>query len=226
MKRILVAEDEPTIAEGLEDDLAEEGYSVHVVDDGLVAESLAATGKYDLILLDIMLPGKDGFSVCRSLRTSGVRTPIIMITARGQESDKIRGLDLGADDYVTKPFSPRELQARIRAVLRRHEDGAVAADVVEIGDIRIDFKKFEAIRDGAPIALTGTEFKLLRTFVEHRGEVVTVQRLMERIWGDETHVTERVVYTHINNLRAKIDNDPSKPRLLVSLRGIGYRLDA
>jgi DNA-binding response OmpR family regulator len=226
MKRILVAEDEPTIAAGLEDDLAEEGYSVHLVDDGLVAESLAATGKYDLILLDIMLPGKDGFSVCRSLRASGVRTPIIMITARGQESDKIRGLDLGADDYVTKPFSPRELQARIRAVLRRHEDGAVAEDVVEIGDIRIDFKKFEAIRDGAPIALTGTEFKLLRTFVEHRGEVVTVRRLMERIWGDETHVTERVVYTHINNLRAKIDNDPSKPRLLVSLRGIGYRLDA
>src|SRR5947208_657420 len=167
MKRILVVEDEPAIATGLKDDLELDGYHVDVAEDGVAAMDAIARKPYDLVLLDVMLPKKDGFSVCRELRASGVRTPIILLTARGEEADKIRGLNLGADDYVTKPFSPRELNARIQAVLRR---SSAPLSISKFGSVEVDFTRAEVIRAGKKVELTAIEYKLLRTFLEHAGE--------------------------------------------------------
>jgi DNA-binding response OmpR family regulator len=222
MSRILVVEDEPAIAIGLKDDLEVDGYEVDVAEDGAVAMDAAGRNRYDLILLDVMLPKKDGFSVCRELRASGLRTPIILLTARGEETDKIRGLKLGADDYVTKPFSPRELNARIQAVLRR---AAPAGPVRRFGSVLVDFARGEATRGGTKIDLTALEFKLLRAFLDHAGEVLSLDRLIEMVWGKDVFLTDRVIYTHVNNLRAKIEENPSQPRHIVSLRGQGYRFD-
>jgi two-component system alkaline phosphatase synthesis response regulator PhoP len=225
MKRVLVVEDEPTIAAGLEDSLQAEGYLVEVVDDGPEAEARAAAGGFDLVLLDVMLPGKDGFAVCRSLRQAGIRVPIIILTAKGQEADKVLGLDLGADDYVTKPFSARELHSRIKAVIRRHEEPHVPVETFKAGGLVIDFVRFEASRDGIPVSLTATEFRMLQVLAEHGERALTLRQLMRFVWGESIHVTERAVYTHINNLRGKIEENPSKPQILVSVRGIGYRLN-
>jgi DNA-binding response OmpR family regulator len=222
MRSILVVEDEPAIATGLKDDLELDGYAVEVVTDGIAAMDAIGRRAYDLILLDLMLPGKDGFSVCRETRAAGVRTPIILLTARGEEADKIRGLNLGADDYVTKPFSPRELSARIQAVLRR---SLAAAAVRTFGDVRVDFTRGEAVRAGKRIELTALEFKLLRAFLDHAGEVLSLDRLIGIVWGKDVFLTDRVVYTHVNNLRGKIEENPSKPRHILSLRGLGYRFD-
>jgi DNA-binding response OmpR family regulator len=176
MRSILVVEDEPSIATGLKDDLELDGYHVDIAADGLTALNAISRGTYDLILLDVMLPGKDGFSVCREARAAGVRTPIILLTARGEEADKIHGLNLGADDYVTKPFSPRELTARIQAVLRR---GPGARTVRTFGDVTVDFTRGEATRAGRKVELTAIEFKLLRSFLDHSGEVLSLDRLIE-----------------------------------------------
>src|SRR5438552_484203 len=222
MKSILVVEDEPAIATGLKDDLELDGYQVDVAEDGAAAIDAAAKKPYDLVLLDVMLPKKDGFSVCRELRASGVRTPIILLTARGEEADKIRGLNLGADDYVTKPFSPRELNARIQAVLRR---GSAPVSVSKFGNVVVDFTRGEVTRAGKRIELTALEFKLLRAFLEHAGAVLSLDRLIEIVWGKDVFLTDRVVYTHVNNLRGKIEENPSQPRHIVSLRGLGYRFD-
>jgi DNA-binding response OmpR family regulator len=222
MSRILVVEDEPAIAIGLKDDLEVEGYEVDVAEDGAAAMEHAAGTVYDLVLLDIMLPKKDGFAVCRELRAGGIRTPIILLTARGEESDKIRGLNLGADDYVTKPFSPRELNARIQAVLRR---AAPPPAVRRFGDVTIDVARCEVRRGGALVDLTAQEFKLLRTFLDHAGEVLSIDRLLALVWGPGVFLTDRVVYTHVNNLRSKIEENPAQPRHIVSLRGLGYRFD-
>jgi len=229
MPHILVVEDEETIAIGLQDDLELDGYTVELATDGATAAARARERSFDLILLDVMLPEKDGFTVCRELRQDGVLTPIILLTARGQEADKIRGLELGADDYVTKPFSSAELLARIRAVLRRvpDDDGASgqSAPVYEFGDVTVDFGSFEARRAGERIELTATEFKLLRTFLSHRGQVLSIDRLLAEVWGKDVFLTDRVIYTHVNNLRSKIEVNPSLPRHLVTVRGIGYRFD-
>jgi DNA-binding response OmpR family regulator len=226
MTRILVVEDEPMIAEGLRDDLEVEGYAVDVVGDGVTAQAKALAGGYDLILLDVMLPRKDGFAVCRALRTAGIATGIIVLTAKGQEADKVHGLELGADDYVTKPFSPRELLARVRAVLRRAIDEKTTDEQIwEQGDLRIDFRRFEATRRGEALALTPTEFKILKALFQSRGQVVTLDELLQRIWGRDIFLTDRVIYTHVNNLRGKIEADPSNPRLIVGVRGLGYRFD-
>ncbi len=225
MPRILVVEDEPTIAIGLQDDLQLEGYAVEVASDGATAEARALEGQYDLILLDVMLPQKDGFTVCRELRAAGVRTPIVMLTAKGQEVDKVVGLELGADDYVTKPFSPRELLARIKAVLRRAAEPPPPVQVYCCGDLTLDFGRFEATRRGKRIELTALEFKLLRAFLAHRGQVLTHDQLIEQVWGKDIFLTDRVIYTHINNLRHKIEPNPGRPQLLVSVRGVGYRFD-
>jgi len=223
---ILIVEDEPSIATALEDALGLEGYQVHVVGDGLSAERAALHDHYDLILLDVMLPGKDGFSVCRTLRGRGLHTPIIVVTARTEEVDRIVGLELGADDYVTKPFSLGELSARIKAVLRRTSGKTAAAgpELWEHGPMRVDFRRFEALSAGQVLSLTPTEFKLLRTFVQRRGEVISIDRLIDLIWGDGISLTDRVVYTHVNNLRAKLDQAGAKD-LIASVRGVGYRFD-
>jgi DNA-binding response OmpR family regulator len=225
MQRILVVEDEPTIATGLQDDLELEGYGVEVVDNGTVAMKRILEGEFDLILLDVMLPGMDGFTVCREARRKGIRTPIVMLTAKGQEVDKVVGLELGADDYVTKPFSPRELLARIKAVLRRGHDEPKRVSNYHFADLTVDFGRFEVLRKGEKIDLTAMEFKLLRAFLEHRGQVLTIDELLQEVWGKDVFLTDRVIYTHVNNLRSKIEEDPHNPKLLISLRGIGYRFD-
>jgi len=229
MTRILVVEDEQTIAVGLHDGLELEGYSVELAGDGLAASDRALRGGFDLILLDVMLPGKDGFTLCREWREAGLRTPIILLTAKTQEVDKVVGLELGADDYVTKPFSLRELVARIRAVLRRASTAAAASPpgpIHQLGDVRVDFGRCEAWRKGKPVQLTALEFKLLRVFLAHRGQVLTIDQLLSEVWGSDVFLTDSVVYTHVNNLRAKLEENPAKPRLLVSVRGVGYRFDA
>lgn len=223
MSRILVVEDESAIAIGLRDDLELEGYEIELAEDGIAALEAAARSQFDLILLDVMLPKKDGFSVCRELRASGLHVPIVMLTARGQEADKVRGLEIGADDYVTKPFSPGELNARIKAILRRAKPETPA--IRKFGNTTVDFKRFEAFRNGSKIELTALEFRLLRAFLDHGGEVLSLDRLIELVWGKDIFLTDRVIYTHVNNLRGKIEEKPSKPRHVISLRGLGYRFD-
>jgi len=222
---ILIVEDEPTIATGLRDDMELEGFTVEVVDNGTVALRRILEGGFDLILLDVMLPGMDGFDVCREARLKGNHTPIIMLTAKGQEVDKVVGLELGADDYITKPFSRRELLARIKAVLRRGREPAKTGGIYRFADITIDFDRFEVLRRGEKIDLTAMEFKLLRVFLEHRGQVLTIDELLQEAWGRDAVLTDRVIYTHVNNLRNKLEEDPRDPRFLIGVRGIGYRFD-
>jgi DNA-binding response OmpR family regulator len=223
MSRILIVEDEPDIALALEDDLKTEGYDVEVAADGPTGSRRAREANWDLLLLDVMLPGKDGFEVCRELRRAGVTTPIIFLTARAQEAEKVLGLEMGGDDYVTKPFSPRELRARIKTVLRRVSPGAT--DRYAFGDVEVDFTRGELRRAGTAIDVTPLELKLLSTFIERRGRVLSRDQLLDAAWGSATHVTDRVVDTHIVNLRRKIEPSPAEPRYLVSVRGLGYRFD-
>ena len=223
MARILIVEDDPDIALGLEDDLRLEGHEIETVPDGDAATRRGQENRWDLILLDVMLPQKDGFEVCRQLRKMGVRTPILMLTARAQETEKILGLDLGADDYVTKPFSPRELRARIRAMLRRGE--SKVEDSYRFGDTEVDFARGEIRRAGVRVDATPLEFKLLSVFIRRRGVVLSRSQLIDAAWGDGTFITDRAVDTHIVNLRRKIEEKPDDPRYVVSVRGLGYRFD-
>jgi DNA-binding response OmpR family regulator len=224
MSRILVVEDEPDIALGLVDDLTVEGHALEVVTDGLTAVRRGAEPQWDLILLDVMLPKRDGFDVCRELRRAGVRTPIILLTARAQEAEKIVGFEHGADDYVTKPFSPRELRARIKAVLRRTQDD-VPPDVYTFGDVEVDFGRAELRKDGRSIDITPLELKLLAAFIHRRGRVLSRDQLLDAAWTSGVHVTDRAVDAHIVNLRRKIEPVPAEPRYLVSVRGLGYRFE-
>jgi len=223
MKRILVVEDEASIAFGLRVDLEAEGYLVEVVPDGEAAIARARQGDLDLILLDVMLPKKDGFEVCRELRRSGGTTPIILLTARTQEAEIVMGLELGADDYVTKPFSPHVLRARVRSVLRR--SGDTETEVFRFGDGEVDLDRGELRRGGARVPLTALEFKLLAALVRNRGRLLTRARLLDLVWGPGTFVTDRVVDNHVVSLRKKIEADSSQPRHLLAVRGLGYRFD-
>ena len=224
MKRILVVEDEQAIAFGLRLDLQNEGYAVEVEADGEAAFDRAKTERFDLVLLDVMLPRKDGFDICRDLRRSGCRTPIILLTAKVQEAEIVMGLELGADDYVTKPFSPRVLRARVRAALRRGDEDEVG--VHAFGDLEVDFGRGELRRGGTPVAMTALEFKLLAAFVRNRGRLLNRSQLLDLVWGPGTFVTDRVVDNHVVTLRKKIEPDPSQPRYLLNVRGLGYRFDA
>jgi DNA-binding response OmpR family regulator len=223
MTRILVVEDEPDIALGLQDDLTRQGYEVETVAEGESAIRRAHGEHWDLILLDVMLPKIDGFEVCRELRRLRIRTPIILLTAKVQEAEKVLGLELGADDYVTKPFSPRELRARIKAVLRRIDDDSTGVE--RFGDVEVDFDRAEVRREGVQVDLTALELRLLKVFVSHRGRVLTRAQLIDLAWEQGTNVSDRVVDTHILNLRRKIEPLPSEPRFILGVRGIGYRFD-
>jgi len=225
MTRILVVEDEPGIALGLEDDLKLEGYDVEVVGDGAAASRRAREGGFDLILLDVMLPGKDGFEICRELRRAGMRVPILMLTAKTQEAEKVLGLELGADDYVTKPFGTRELRARIKALLRRSTPPAAETESYRFGEVEIDFRRGELRSRGVPVELTPIEFKLLTLFVRAPGRLMSREQLIEGAWGPDTFTSDRIVDNHIANLRRKIETDPAEPRYLRNVRGIGYRFD-
>ena len=196
---------------------------MEAVSDGVTALEKSRGAAWDLILLDVMLPGKDGFTVLRELRKSGNQTPVILLTARGQEQDRVAGLSLGADDYVTKPFSRQELLLRVQAVLRRALPAPVAP--LAAGEIEIDCQRGEVRRGGQVIGVTALEYRLLQLFVENRGRILSIDEIIARVWGADTFQTDRVVYTHINNLRGKIEPEPARPRYIVSLRGLGYRFD-
>jgi DNA-binding response OmpR family regulator len=223
MPRILIVEDEPDIALGLKADLTNQGYEVEVVTDGAAAIRRGTAEAWDLILLDLMLPRVDGFDVCRELRRARVKTSIIMLTAKTHEAEKVLGLELGADDYVTKPFNPHELRARIKAVLRRFSEDSLG--VYRFGECEVDFDRAELRLKGEPVDITALEFRLLSAFIHRRGKVLTRAQLIDAAWEPGTFISDRVVDTHILHLRKKIEPAPAKPRYLLGLRGIGYRFE-
>src|SRR5271157_4432409 len=216
MRRIFVVEDDPGIAFGLKLDFQGEGYEVATEGDGQTALERARREKFDLILLDVMLPRKDGFEICRELRRDGSKTPIILLTAKAQEAEKILGLEWGADDYITKPFSPSELRARVKAVLRRTEKDD--PQVFRFGEAEVDLKRCELRLAGVPVELTALEFKMLAVFAENRGKMLTREKLLDLVWGRNVAVGDRVVDNHVVTLRKKIEPTPSRPRFLLSVR--------
>jgi phosphate regulon transcriptional regulator PhoB len=223
-KHILVVDDEADLVELVSYNLKKEGFAVDTASDGETALSKVKKGKYDLIILDLMLPGIQGIELCRTLRagmkTSGI--PIIMLTARSEEVDKILGLEMGADDYMTKPFSPRELAARVKAVLRRFTEKPVIEKIMKIGDIEIDRERYSVTIRGKSVKLSATEFKLLLFLAERRGKVFSRDQLLDAVWRDEAFVEPRTVDVHIRRLRSNIEADPANPRYIKTLRGIGY----
>jgi DNA-binding response OmpR family regulator len=223
MVRILIVEDEESILLGLEDDLKLEGYDVSSATDGEQGLSKAREAAHDLMILDVMLPKIDGFEVCRQLRQAGVTTPILMLTAKGQEIDRVLGLELGADDYVTKPFSPRELLARVKAILRRTSAAEPAPSTYAFGNVEVDFRRHEVTRDGEPIHFTALEFSLLQFLIERRDEALTRDAILTAVWGEDVCVYPRTVDAHIGHLRKKVEVDLSKPAFIVGVRGVGYR---
>jgi DNA-binding response OmpR family regulator len=224
MSRILIVEDEPAIAFSLELDMKTEGYEVELAPDGESGLRIGRERSFDLIVLDVMLPKRDGFEVCRELRRSGVCAPILMLTARSQEAEKVMGLDLGADDYVTKPYSPKELRARVRALIRRGFSEP-AAEAFQFGECELDLGRGEARRKGAAVEMTPLEFRLLCAFVKNRGRVMSRDKLIDAAWGAGTFVSERVVDNYLVTLRKKFEDNPGEPRYFVNVRGQGYRFD-
>jgi two-component system alkaline phosphatase synthesis response regulator PhoP len=222
--RLLLVEDEPSLVLTLTDRLRAEGYDVEAAEDGEVGYRRALAGGFDLLLLDVALPGKGGFEVLRDLRQQRVETPVLMLTARGQVVDRVLGLKLGADDYLTKPFDLLELRARIEAVLRRRTGpGAAAADVYAFGDVRVDFRRAEVVRGGTPVELSSLEFKLLRHFIEHRGQLLSRRTLLEKVWGYPGVLQTRTVDVHVASLRQKLERHPAKPEFIVTVHRMGYR---
>lgn len=223
-KRILIIEDERDLVAGLKLNLEADGYEVDGAYDGEDGLRKALTGEPDLMILDLMLPGLGGLDVCRELRRNNVRLPILMLTAKGEEVDKIVGLEMGADDYLTKPFSVRELLARIKALLRRTAgDEKSISGLYRFGDVEVDFAHFTVNRGGREFDLTALEVDVLRYLIAHRGEVVSREALLEKVWGYEKFPTTRTIDNHILKLRKKIENDPSRPRHIFSIYGEGYR---
>jgi len=223
MNRILIVEDEESILMPLEDNLELEGYEVASARDGVEGLSMAAKGPFDLIVLDIMLPKLDGFEVCKRLRQDRVMTPILMLTAKSQEIDKILGLELGADDYLTKPFSPRELLARIKAILRRVKEPHRGIETCRFGDVEVDFTKYEAKKKGRPVPLTALEFALIHFLVQNKGRVVHRNEVLDNVWGKDVYVDSRTVDKHISLLRRKFEDDPQEPEYILGVRGVGYK---
>ena len=207
----------------LEDDLRIEGYQVSSAKDGLKGFTMAKEQEYDLIILDIMLPEMNGFEVCKQLRQTGITTPILILTAKSQEVDKVLGLELGADDYVTKPFSPRELLARVNALFRRMKQIQQGIDQYRFGGVVIDFKKYEAEKGGNPIYLTVLEFAILHFLIKNKDQVVSRDSILDKVWGDSVYVYPRTVDTHIVHLRKKVEDDPENPKYIIGVRGIGYK---
>jgi DNA-binding response OmpR family regulator len=225
MPRILIVDDEPEMVRGLEDNLRFEGYQTVAAGDGKRGLALALSEAPDLILLDVMMPGMSGWDLCRELRQRGFDTPVIMLTARGEEVDRVLGLELGADDYVTKPFGLRELMARIRAVLRRPGPRQKFEEFA-FGDVRVHLRARQTFKGGHEVRLTRKEFDLLRYLIEHPGEVITRDRLLDEVWGYERFPTTRTVDTHILRLRQKFESDPERPAHILTAHGQGYRFVA
>ena len=223
-RRILLVEDEPGLVLTLTDWLEAEGYHVDSVTDGDTAIVRAVGEPFDVILLDVMLPRRDGFDVCRTVRHRGVTAPILMLTARGQVVDRVVGLKLGADDYLTKPFEMAELLARIEALLRRAPQGAAAAlEQFRFGEVTLDFRRTEVMRDGRPVELSALEFKLLRYFIEHRGATLSRDELLNEVWGYDAMPSTRTVDVHVAWLRQKLEPNPRIPQYILTIHGLGYK---
>jgi DNA-binding response OmpR family regulator len=224
MSVILAIEDDPAILRGLADNLRFESYEVLTASDGQSGYTLIREKHPDLIILDLMLPKLSGYEICRKIRAEGIQTPILMLTARGEEADRVLGLDLGADDYVAKPFSIRELMARVRAILRRAKPDKEQPDELRFDDVVINFVSYEARKAGEPIEMTRKEFQILRLLASRPGEVVTRDELLNEVWGYENYPTTRTVDNHIAALRAKTEAQPSDPQRLKTVHGVGYKL--
>jgi two-component system alkaline phosphatase synthesis response regulator PhoP len=223
--RILIVDDEPAIVRVVRDELMFEGFAVEAATDGVSGLARAREWRPAVLLLDLMLPGMNGFEVCRELRRDVANVWIIMLTVRDQEIDRVRGLELGADDYVVKPFSLRELVARVKVGLRR-EGGKATSAIVAFGDVAIDLRAHRVTRRGEEVALTRKEFGILELFLQRPGEVITREEFLDTIWGREVYVTPRTIDTHIATLRKKLETDADNPKYLVGVRGVGYRFDA
>ena len=223
MHKVLIVEDDEAMSVALRDGFSYEGYDVTVAKDGELGLRLAASASPDLILLDVMLPKLSGLDVCRQLRDGGNNVPIIMLTARGQEIDKVLGLKTGADDYITKPFGFMELLARVEAVLRRCSAQTAAPDVYHFGDVMLDFKRHEAKKAGQPIELSPREFQLVGFFIRHRGEIVTREKLLDEVWDYNAIPFTRTVDMHIAKLRKKIEDDPADPKHIITVHRLGYK---
>ena len=226
MKSILIIEDDISILRGLKDNLEYEGYKVTTVTEGKKGLILALEKSFDLLLLDIMLPGLNGYEICRKVRNENPGLPIIMLTARGSEMDKVSGLDMGADDYITKPFSLPELLARIRVAFRRTKEESTIPEIYSFGNIRLDFKKLQAYAGDKEIFFSAREFALIQYLISHEGEAVHRHDLLNEVWGYEAMPTTRTVDNFILDLRKKLEEDPSKPKHILSVRGIGYRFNS
>jgi DNA-binding response OmpR family regulator len=223
MSSVLVVEDDPAILRGLADNLKFEGYDVQTAPDGESGLRLYDSHKPDLVILDLMMPRLGGLEMCRKLRARGVQTPILMLTARSEEADRVTGLDVGADDYVTKPFSVRELLARVRALLRRAQPQADLPDELSFGDVEVDFRRYEARRKGKAIEMTRKEFAILRLLAGRAGQVVTRDELLNEVWGYEAYPVSRTVDNHVAGLRAKLESDPARPSHIRTVHGVGYK---
>jgi DNA-binding response OmpR family regulator len=224
MSTILVIEDDPSIQLGLKDNLEYESYSVLTANDAESGHRMIREHQPDLIILDVMLPGMNGFELCRRLRNEGVGMPILMLTARSDEIDRVMGLDLGADDYVTKPFSVMEVMARVRALLRRSQTKPALPEEVSFGDVDVSFTKYEATRAGESVNLARKEFGVLQVLAARPGEVVTRDELLDEVWGEDEYPGSRTVDNHIAMLRSKLEDNPRDPRHLLTMHGVGYKL--
>ena len=223
MTRILVVEDDPAILRGLADNLEFESHEVLTAGDGETGYRLIHEKKPDLVVLDLMLPKLSGYELCRKVRGEGNTTPILMLTARGEEADRVLGLDLGADDYVTKPFSVRELLARVRAILRRAHPPPPLPEELRFDDVEVDFRSYEAARAGKTVEMTRKEFNVLRLLAARTGEVVSRDELLDEVWGLNSYPNTRTVDNHIASLRAKLERDPGEPQHIKTVHGVGYK---
>lgn len=221
MAHILIVEDEEQMRLGLRDNLEFENYTVDMAADGKAGWEKITSNQYDLILLDVMMPGKSGFEICRDARSHNIKTPILMLTAKGEEIDRVLGLELGADDYITKPFSVRELMARIKAVLRRA--APEGSKKLLLGNLTINFDTYEAYRNNEPVPMTHKEFEILHFLIKHKNETVERDTLLSEIWGYDTMTTTRTVDNFILKLRQKIEEDPARPRHILTVHGLGYK---
>ena len=225
MSDILIIEDEAQMRSGLKDNLEFEGYAVNVAEDGQIGLDKSLSKSYDLIILDVMLPKLSGFDVCKKIREKGIKTPIIMLTAKGEEIDKVLGLELGADDYVTKPFSLRELLARVKAILRRTDEStSKAQQKITIGKLEIDFNSYTAMVEGKSVAMTHKEYEIVKYLWQHKGATVSRDNLLEEVWGYDDYPTTRTVDNFILKLRQKIEINPNRPKHILTVHGIGYKL--